>query len=189
MRKSIKKMVMIRVIATLAAVLLLSAITAVNISRIRTTQAENAAASALLDRIEKAEVAHYKWVTNLSNALYAGKEFTGSIDPTTCVLGQWLYGETNSENDAILSLRSQMEPLHKELHQSATYVLDLHAADPLAAQEYYQNTIQTNLTTLVGLMDQVVTESTQMSEDCGVQIEKTIRSMQILSACLHCFAY
>ncbi len=181
MRKSIKKMVMIRVIATLAAVLLLSAITAVNISRIRTTQAENAAASALLDRIEKAEVAHYKWVTNLSNALYAGKEFTGSIDPTTCVLGQWLYGETNSENDAILSLRSQMEPLHKELHQSATYVLDLHAADPLAAQEYYQNTIQTNLTTLVGLMDQVVTESTQMSEDCGVQIEKTIRSMQILS--------
>ena len=30
-------------------------------------------------------------------------------------------------------------------------------------------------------MDQVVTESTQMSEDCGVQIEKTIRSMQILS--------
>ena len=61
MRKSIKKMVMIRVIATLAAVLLLSAITAVNISRIRTTQAENAAASALLDRIEKAEVAHYKW--------------------------------------------------------------------------------------------------------------------------------
>ncbi len=47
MRKSIKKMVMIRVIATLAAVLLLSAITAVNISRIRTTQAENAAASAL----------------------------------------------------------------------------------------------------------------------------------------------
>lgn len=60
MRKSIKKMVMIRVIATLAAVLLLSAITAVNISRIRTTQAENAAASALLDRIEKAEVAHYK---------------------------------------------------------------------------------------------------------------------------------
>lgn len=181
MRKSIKKTVMIRVAATLASVLLLSAITAVNISRIQRTQAENAAASELLDQIEKAEVAHYKWSANLSNALYAGTEFTGSKDPTTCVLGQWLYGETNTDNAAILSLRSQMEPLHKELHGSATQVLDLLAADPAAAQAYYQNTIQSNLVTLVGMMDDVVTESTQISEDCQLQIERTIRLTQILS--------
>lgn len=181
MRKSIKTMVMTRVVATLAAVILLSAVTAVNISRIQHTQAENTNATALLDRIEKAEVAHYKWSANLSNALYAGTEFTGSKDPTTCVLGQWLYSETNTDNEKILSLRSQLEPLHKELHESATHVLDLLATDPAAAQAYYQNTIQANLTTLVGMMDEVVTESTQMSDDCQVQIEKTMRTTQIVS--------
>ena len=75
---------------------------------------------------------------NLSNALYSGSEFTGSTDHTGCVLGQWLYGEAGTDDETILELRSQMEPLHKELHQSAVYVLEMLESDPEKAQEYYQ---------------------------------------------------
>ena len=59
------------------------------------------------------EAPHNKWSSNLSNALYSGSEFTGSTDPTGCVLGQWLYGEAGTDDKTILDLRSQLEPLHK----------------------------------------------------------------------------
>lgn len=134
-----------------------------------------------MKNIQGAEVAHYKWSSGLSNALYAGAEFTGSIDPTTCVLGQWLYGEEESDNEKIAALREQLEPLHKELHESASYVLDMYKTDQRGAQDYYQNTIQANLTTLVGLMDEVVEQGTMQSEECSAAMKSTIHIMQVIS--------
>ena len=136
MRKSIKTMVGIRVAVALAAIILFSVMMTVNIIRISHTQTASAQANALLDRAQRAEVAHYKWSSNLSNALYAGTEFTGSIDPTTCVLGQWLYGDAGTEDKEITALRTQLEPLHNELHESATYVLELLNTNPEQAQAY-----------------------------------------------------
>lgn len=184
MNTSIKRSVLIRVVAALASMVLFSCITTFNIFNIQNTQAETAAANSLLDTVQTAETAHYKWSANLSNALYAGTEFTGSIDPTTCVLGQWLYGEAGTEDEAILNLRAQLEPLHKELHESATHVLDLLEDDPEAAQEYYQTTIQSNLTTLVGLLDNVITEGANISAENETRMERTILTMHL--TCLVC---
>ncbi len=153
MRKGIKTMVGIRVAFALISVLLYSILISINIFAIKDTQNESIEANALLERIQSAEVAHYKWASGLSNALYAGTEFTGSIDPTSCVLGQWVYGDDEIKDTEVLALRDQIEPLHKELHESAVYVLELLETDPEAAQSYYQETIQGNLTTLVGLLE------------------------------------
>ncbi len=161
MGKSIKRSVWIRVAAALVSVLLFSVMTTVNILRIDGAQTDNEQVSALLDRCRQAEIAHYKWASNLSNALYAGTEFTGSTTPDTCVLGKWIYGEAGTTDPAILSLRSELEPLHKELHESAVLVLDMLADTPVQARRYYQNTIQANLTTLVSRLDQVVELLTQ----------------------------
>ena len=177
MRKSIKTMVGIRVIAALASVLLFSVMITINIIRIDRTQERSIQASAVLDRALTAEVAHYKWASNLSNALYAGTEFTGSKDPTTCVLGQWLYGEAGMDDATIDQLRSQLEPLHKELHESAQYVLDLMASNPTQAQGYYQETIQGNLATLVGLLDQVVDRGSTLKDESSASMALTIKIM------------
>ena len=177
MRKSIKTMVGIRVIAALASVLLFSVMITVNIIRMDRTQERSIQASAVLDRALTAEVAHYKWASNLSNALYAGTEFTGSKDPTTCVLGQWLYGEAGMDDATIDQLRSQLEPLHKELHESAQYVLDLMADSPTQAQGYYQETILGNLTTLVGLLDQVVDRGSTLKDESSASMALTIKIM------------
>ncbi len=177
MRKSIKTMVGIRVIAALASVLLFSVMITINIVRIDRTQERSIQASAVLDRALTAEVAHYKWASNLSNALYAGTEFTGSKDPTTCVLGQWLYGEAGMDDATIDQLRSQLEPLHKELHESAQYVLDLMASNPTQAQGYYQETILGNLTTLVGLLDQVVDRGSTLKDESSASMALTIKIM------------
>ena len=182
MSKSIKRVVGIRVTAALISVLLFSGVTTYNIFRIQRIEADNAQTTALLQRAQMAEAAHYRWSAGLSNALYAGTEFTGSIDPTTCVLGQWLYGEAGTEDASVLSIRSQLEPLHKELHQSATYVLDLLKTNPLQAQSYYQNTIQSNLATLVGLLDQVVDRGSTLSQESQARMERTILTMHLTCA-------
>ncbi|MCI8599501.1 MAG: hypothetical protein HFJ10_13860 [Lachnospiraceae bacterium] len=184
MRKSIKRTVWIRVAAALISVILFSCVTTVNIMRIDKEQASNAKMTGVLSKAQAAEAAHYRWSSNLSNALYAGTEFTGSTDPTTCVLGQWLYGEAGTDDPTIMSLRSEMEPLHKELHESAISTLELLKTNPQEAQAFYQETILSNLSTLVGLLDEVVEQGTKLSEESTEQMEQTISLMHIL--CLIC---
>ena len=169
MGKSIKRSVWIRVAAALASVLLFSFVVTINTFRLQNAQAAASAANVLLDKSQRAEAAHYKWATNLSNALYAGAEFTGSTDYTQCVLGQWLYdSEFSTDNQTILNLRSQLEPLHRELHESAAYALDLNnTAGAAQARTYFQDTISVNLATLVGLLDQVVEEGSVMSAEAA----------------------
>ncbi len=188
MRKSINKMVGIRVATTIAALLIYSFAVTANIFSIKDTQNTSIEATTLLDTIEKAEVAHYKWSSGLSNALYEGKEFTGSMDPTACVLGQWLYGEMNTDDETVLALRDELEPLHKELHESASYVLDMAKTNPDAAQDYYQNTIQANLSTLVGLMDQVVEEGTRLKDTSAVAMGEKLHTVQVVSGVCFFFA-
>ena len=185
MRKSIKKMVFYRVAAALLSIMLFSGVTTYNLIRVEGMQKENENVVALLSRAQAAEAAHYKWSSNLSNALYAGTEFTGSKDPTTCVLGKWIYGEAGTEDAEILRLRSEMEPLHKALHESADYVLDLMASSPSQARSYYQETIQANLTTLVGKLDDVIALGTALNEASTEEMNSTIMLMQgITAVCL-----
>lgn len=177
MRKSIKLMVGIRVAAALASILLLSNVTIKNIAHIKKMQASEKQITSLLSNVQLAETAHYKWSSNLSNALYAGTEFTGSTDPTTCVLGQWVYGEAGTDDDTVLNLRSEIEPLHKKLHESAVYVLNLMKTDPKQAQTYYQNTILSNLSTLVGKLDEIVEQEKKLSEESMAQMTTSIQDM------------
>ncbi len=181
MRNSIRKMVKIRVIMTLGSILLFGFILTYNMTKIKRTEVVNQQSSALLERACAAEVAHYKWVNNLSNALYVGTEFTGSIDHTGCVLGQWIYGEAGTDDADILLLREKLEPLHRELHQSASYVLDLNETDPLQAGQYHQQVITANLTTLVGLLEEVVEREEQLNAEGAEYMVRLTRQTQVLS--------
>ncbi len=181
MRRSIKIMVGLRIVAAFLAVMLFSCLTTRNIMRMEASEEYNIQVNALLQRAQKAETAHYKWSSNLSNALYAGKEFTGSTDPTGCVLGQWLYGEAGTEDETILNLRSQLEPLHKELHESATYVLELMQTDPEQAQAYYQETITSNLGVLVGLLEEVVERGVILNEISEEHMHNTVMTMHYVT--------
>ena len=177
MGTSIKRSVMIRVICALVAVLLFSGVTTANILRIEGAQKNNVKAIAMLNQVQQAEVAHYKWSANLSNALYSGMEFTGSMDHTSCVLGKWLYSDMDLQDDEVERLRAQIEPLHKELHASAQTVLDMYENSHARAQQYYVETIQANLTTLVGLLDQVVDRGETLTDTYTTSMNNTIALM------------
>ena len=174
MGKSIKRSVSIRIICAIVAVTLFSVVTTANILRIEGTQEKSIQANSMLDSIQRAEVAHYKWAANLSNALYAGTEFTGSLDHTGCVLGKWLYSEMSLHDDAIDTLRGKIEPLH-----------NMYGGNRSQAQQYYQDTIQTNLTTLVGLLDEVVTRGQELSAEYNESMSSTVSQMHLItSVCL-----
>ncbi|MCI8915652.1 MAG: HAMP domain-containing protein [Oscillospiraceae bacterium] len=181
MGKSIKRSVSIRIICAIVAVTLFSVVTTVNILRIEGTQASSIQASAMLNSIQQAEVAHYKWAANLSNALYAGTEFTGSMDHTGCALGKWLYSDMELHDEEVERLRTQIEPLHKELHASAGTVLDMYGTSQSQAQQYYQQTIQSNLTTLVGLLDKVVAEGQALNTHYNESMNATVKQMHLIT--------
>ena len=77
------------------------------------------------------------------------------------MLGQWIYGEAGTEDAQVLAIRKELEPLHKKLHESSVYVLDMLKSNPEEAQKYYQETISSNLTVLVGKLNDVVTRGTE----------------------------
>lgn len=179
MNSSIKRSVGIRVICAVIMILLFSSMTTMNILKIDRLQEKSILADSMLNQIQRAEVAHYKWSANLSNALYAGTEFTGSMDYTGCVLGKWLYAEMELEDEEVEKLRTEIESLHKELHGSASTALELYAGDESEGQQYYQETIQSNLTTLVGLLDKVVERGEALTTDSTNHMNRTISFMHI----------
>ena len=187
MRKSIKKNVWIRVAAAIGSAVLLAVVNGVGLYQVKGAQAESEAESAVLDRALKAEVAHYKWSANLSNALYEGTEFTGSKDPTTCILGQWVYGDLGTDDETILELRDKIEPLHAELHGSATEALGYNS---VKAQQFYQQTIQTNLSTLVGYLDEVIERCETLKSESIANMNTAMNLMQGFAglSCLLCLA-
>lgn len=187
MRKSIKKNVWIRVAAAIGSAVLLAVVNGVGLYQVKGAQAESEAASAVLDRALKAEVAHYKWSANLSNALYEGTEFTGSKDPTTCILGQWVYGDLGTDDETIMELRDKIEPLHAELHGSATEALGYNS---VKAQQFYQQTIQTNLSTLVGYLDEVIERCETLKSESIANMNTAMNLMQGFAglSCLLCLA-
>ncbi len=181
MRKSIKRNVWIRVAAAIGSIVLLIVVMMGSISRIRSTQADSEVAADVLSNALGAEVAHYKWSASLSNALYAGAEFTGSLDPTTCALGKWIYGDMGTDDAQVIALRDQIEPLHKALHESASEALTLRESNTTQSRKFYQDTILTTLSTLVGHLDEVVARSEAMSADCSERMESSVQLLQILS--------
>ena len=184
-RKSIKNAVGIRVVTTFAAILLFSFVMIFNIVRIQDIQSENMVTNAMLRQTSEAESAHYKWALGLSDALYAGKSFTGSTDPTSCALGKWLYGQVDVDDEQILVLRGKIEPLHKELHQSANHALEMLQSNHVQAEAYYQVAIQADIANLIGLLGKVIDRGTELSEAGTARMEKTLLTMRI--TCLVCF--
>ena len=184
-KMNIKRNVWIRIIAALLSILIFSIAVNLNIANVQSAQANMAAANTLLEHAQGAKSAHYKWCSQLSNTIYTGVEFTGSLDDTTCDLGKWLYGNEGQEDAAIMEFRQELKPLHKTIHESASYVLELLNTDPEAAQDYYHETIQSNVHALIGILDEMIVHCEQLNTESRAETEDAISSLRLVS--LVCF--
>ena len=179
--KSIKTAVWVRVIALLCSMALVGAVLWINIGRINEARGDIAAAEAISKTAYSAEVAHFNWSSNLSSAVYAGTEFTGSVQDDGCVLGKWIYGDHGTTDAEILALIETITPLHKTIHSSASEVLGLLKTNPDAATSYYQNNTQKNITTLVGDLNKVVERTDVLIGASNEEMEAAVALMTWLS--------
>ena len=178
MKKSIKLAVWIRVVAAICSSLLFCMAVFIGIRGIKQADMSSAEVDAIHSQALQAEAAHYRWSNQLSTALYEGTAFSGATDPTACTLGQWIYGALSFEDQKLEALRKELEPIHKKLHESAAYAINLMASDPDAAQDYYNNTIRTNVDEVVEKLGGILERTEQLSVEHNQQKASVVQSIQ-----------
>jgi methyl-accepting chemotaxis protein len=69
---------------------------------------------------------HYNWRQSLTHTVYNGAEFKGSLDSSTCSLGNWLKSDEVKEitDSEVLSLLSQIVAPHNLIHNKAREIIN-----------------------------------------------------------------
>ncbi|MCL2138845.1 MAG: methyl-accepting chemotaxis protein [Treponema sp.] len=69
---------------------------------------------------------HYTWRHGLSQTVYTGTEFTGSLDPVGCSLGRWLNSDEvkNISDPELVSLLNQIIEPHNFIHHKAEEIIN-----------------------------------------------------------------
>lgn len=80
--------------------------------------------------IEEIESAHLSWLNDLANSFLLGEDFTGQLDYTQCLFGDWYYDFIASRDFTHLPQRIQntlreMEAPHRNIHVSAQEIMEL----------------------------------------------------------------
>ena len=117
--------------------------------------------------------AHYTWRQGLVETLLTGQEFTGSLDPTKCALGQWFSSEEAQRmNDPqLLEMLKKIEEPHNYIHQEAGKVVDLvKAGETEEASVYLRNNIFPKASEVINILSdmnvrymELITEKDQAS--------------------------
>jgi methyl-accepting chemotaxis protein len=77
-------------------------------------------------RVSSILSSHYNWRQGLSETVYSGVAFSGSLDSTTCSLGSWLKSEevkNVTDPEALSLLQSIVEP-HDFIHNKAREIIN-----------------------------------------------------------------
>lgn len=97
-------------------------------------------------RVTAADVisSHYQWLEALSESIRTGQEFTGSLDPDNCSLGNWIHmhGDELKEDQTISTAINSIIMPHQDMHHAAEDILKLAVTDKEAAFLRYENEIQ-----------------------------------------------
>ncbi|MBR5590237.1 MAG: CZB domain-containing protein, partial [Anaerotignum sp.] len=132
------------------------------------------------NRFQQAVADHYKWVYGLTASIAFDQEFTGTTDPTQCVLGQFLYSDTVQHDPQWASFLSAIEPVHKEMHSGAQYIATLQDAE-LVKQEFSEN-IQPNINAIVNILNQEIVRLDEAFAESRESNQMAIRSLSVTVA-------
>jgi len=95
---------------------------------------------------------HHEWRQNLSNAVYIGTAFTGSLDPTTCALGRWLLSEeaNNLADPQMLELLHSITETHNHMHNEARTVIDdIAGGNQVAAESHFESRVLSDASVVI----------------------------------------
>ena len=113
---------------------------------------------------------HYVWRHNLSETVYTGSNFTGSLDSKNCALGHWISSDAaqNVDDPEFLNLLRRVIPHHDFIHSRAGDIINMMQNDRneeayvVFREEVLPRTLQ------------VINDLTLMQDRYGVLLEEEI---------------
>jgi methyl-accepting chemotaxis protein len=109
-------------------------------------------------RISSILGSHYNWRHGLSETVYGGVEFTGSLDSTACSLGTWLKSDeikAVTDPEVLLLLKQIVEP-HNFIHGRAGEIINsLKGGDTYYAKELFREKVLPETQKVISSLDKM----------------------------------
>lgn len=140
---------------------------------IRDQNAERDLCSDLTAELLEIEMLHNEWLQNLTLSIYTGVEFTGSLDHTTCSMGNWLKSNKTAEmSDAFAGPVGAVYTPHQNIHQSAAQLLQLLDSDHAMAEEIFNTVVIPNMGQVAEALDQIIVISDDLTHQADWAVEQ-----------------
>jgi methyl-accepting chemotaxis protein len=147
------------------------------VGMIETSYDERGTASTMATNVNAIEMQHYRWLQNLSMHLYIGEEFTGSLDPSACSLGQWMQSPavTGNADKAFQELVSKLDAPHRAIHENAKLIVQsLESGKKEEAEEVFLATVVPNLQSTIATLDEILLHTNETMETANTAADRTI---------------
>ncbi len=125
------------------------------------------AAENLKTTVEEIEMAHDKWVLNLTLAVYNGAEFTGTLDASASDLGAWLNSDevANSTDPLVRDAAARIKAPHEAMFLAANDIMaELNAGNTAAADKLYETELLPNVTQTLNILKELADRGTKLSD-------------------------
>jgi len=119
---------------------------------------------------------HYAWLEEFNESIQNASTFQGSLDHTTCLLGQWSASVNKKDlaDPVIAKALQDIQTPHQQLHAAAGDILDLSKHDRDAAYGEYLDTIKPLATQVIQGLDTISSQYQSIAEDASGQLEQLI---------------
>lgn len=166
-------MITIPVIITLVAIISLIGINTEVGSLNRNRSNQNATKDAV--------VGHYSWIMGLGDTILEGKEFTGSLDPTTCSLGKWIATVTPEDlkDPTILAAVEKLKGPHNDIHTEAQRLIDSSKTDQTGAYKEYSKVIKPQVSEVIGDISLITKQYQTFAEQSTIRLTNKIMMLMI----------
>ncbi len=124
-----------------------------NLGKAKDTIAEE---SAQISMLYDATVAHYNWINNLQSAMLLEQDFTGTLDPTSCVFGTYIYGYNTTGSPVMQNFIGAVMLPHYELHLSGEAILAVLDTNYQEALYIYQTQTQPAMATVISEINDLI---------------------------------
>ena len=139
--------------------------------------------------------AHYVWRQGLTESVLSGNEFTGSLNPDTCALGQWKNSKEaqNLSDPEIISMLKQIDDPHTFIHNEArNIIVMINDGNMKEAKHYLENVMLPKTTEVISVLANIEARYTSLIGEKGnesarvADLTKSINIGFIVAAAIVC---
>ena len=149
-------------------------------TELSTLQAEQDSVSVVLS-------AHYAWRQALTESVMTGNEFKGSLDASTCTLGQWFDSEDAKSitDEKLMQNISDIYEPHRLIHEEARLIISLlHEGNLVGAKSHLDEVIYPKTSEVIAILTSMQGRFSSLVEAKDQEGAQIARMMKIINIAL-----